>query len=330
MGLKRKQKVEPVKEEKSAVDEVFDRRKRIKADFNFRKAQPLLFMLAIISGFLIIAVGYYFSPISKVKSISVKNNYFLDSSYIKSLSGLNLENRYYLVFDYFIEKKLEESELIKSATVKHKDQGVIEITVEEETPFGYRYLEQGELLLTSGKAVELKSEYLDLIAKVPYIDGFESEEQLIKIAKAFQKVDRNIIESISEVSQYPMSYDENTLRLLMRDGNNFFASYYSLSTLNSYNEIASDFTASGLCIYSDDSLKVAFTSTCPWDAVVEEKEYWIDELGNVVVNQYGDPVEKKYFTDGNGNFILDASGNKILIPMGEEDDYEAYTKSQIE
>ncbi|SJZ98485.1 cell division protein FtsQ/DivIB [Anaerorhabdus furcosa] len=330
MGLKRKQKIEPIKEEKSAVDEVFDRRKRIKADFSFRKAQPLLFILAVCLGLIVIAVGYYFSPVSKVKSISIKNNYYLDKDYIKELSGLTLENRYYLVIDYFVEKKLEESELIKNATVKHKDQGVIEITIEEETPFGYRYLDVGEILLTSGKAVELKSEYLDIIAKVPYIDGFETEEQLERIAKAFQKVDRSIIESISEVSQYPMSYDENTLRLFMRDGNNFFASYYSLSTVNSYNEIASDFTESGLCIYSDDSLKVAFTSTCPWNLVAEEKEYWIDELGNIVVNQYGDPVEKKYFTNDQGEFILDGNGNKILIPMGQEDDYEAYLNNSGE
>lgn len=330
MGLKKKQKIKPIKEEKSAVDEVFERRKRIKADFSFRKAQPLLFIAAVCCGLVLITLGYYFSPISKVKSISVKNNYYLETDYIKKLSGLTLENRYYLVIDYFVEKKLEESDLIKKATVKHKDQGVIEIDIEEETPFGYRYLEEGEILLTSGKAVPLKSEYLDIIAKVPYVDGFDTEEQLVRIAKAFQKVDRSVIESISEVSQYPMSYDENTLRLFMRDGNNFFASYYSLETINSYNEIASDFVDSGHCIYSDDSLKVAYTSTCPWDIVVQEKEYWVDELGNIVVNQYGDPVEKKYFTDGKGNFILDGNGQKILIPMGQEDDYEAFIGNKEE
>ncbi|MEG0177788.1 cell division protein FtsQ/DivIB [Anaerorhabdus sp.] len=330
MGLikKRKKKDEPIKEEKSAVDEVFERRKRIKADFSFRKSQPLLFIAAIICALITIGCAYYFSPTSKVKSIRVTNNYYLEKDYIKNLSEITLDNRYYLVVDYLVEKKLEESELIKNATVRHKNQGVIEIEIEEETPFGYRYLEQGELLLTNGKSVPLASEYLDIIAKVPYIDGFETEEQLLHIAKAFQKVDRNIIESISEVSQYSMSYDENTIRLFMRDGNNFFASYYSLEMINSYNEIASDFIGNGQCIYSDESLKVAFTSTCPWDLVAEEKEYWLDELGNIVVNQYGDPVEKKYFTDDAGNFILDGNGQKILIPIGVEDDYEAYIASQ--
>ncbi|MEG1462594.1 MAG: hypothetical protein RSC48_05745, partial [Anaerorhabdus sp.] len=67
---------------------------------------------------------------------------------------------------------------------------------------------------------------------------------------------------------------------------------------------------------------VAYTSTCPWNQIVEEKEYWVDELGNIVINQYGDPVEKKYYTDGKGNYVLDKEGNKILIPIDGKDNYE--------
>lgn len=326
MGLKKKSKIgshkDQIKEQKSAVDEVFERRKRVKADFNFRKAKPLLFIVAILVGLITICLVYYFSPMSKIKAISIQGNYYLEKDYIKELSGLSLENRYYLVFDYLIEKKIEQSEMIKKATVQHKEQGVIEIVVEEEEPFGYRYNEKGEILLKSGKAIELKSEYLDIIAQVPYVEGFNSDELLVRLAKAFSNVNRSMIEIMSEVKQYPMSYDENTIEVFMHDGNYFFASFYSLETINIYQQIASDLTESGACIYSDDGLKVAYTSTCPWNIVSDEKEYWVDELGKIVVNQYGDPVEKKYYTDGKGNYILDKDGNKILIPIGGEDNYE--------
>ncbi|MFV0551820.1 MAG: cell division protein FtsQ/DivIB [Anaerorhabdus sp.] len=322
MGLKKKQKNVQVKEQKSAVDEVFDRRKRIKADFSFRKAKPLLFIAAVIVGFITVALVYYYSPTSKIKAISAKGNYYLETDYVKELSGLTLENRYYLTFDYFIEKEIEKCEMVKNATVKHKEQGVIEIVIEEEEPFGYRYDEKGELLLKSGKAIELKSEFLDIIADVPYVEGFDTDELLVRLAKGFQNVNRDMIEIMSEITRYPMSYDENTIQIFMHDGNYFFASFYSLETINVYQQIASDLTEKGVCIYSDDGLTVAYTSTCPWNQIVEEKEYWVDELGNIVINQYGDPVEKKYYTDGKGNYVLDKEGNKILIPIDGEDNYE--------
>lgn len=310
-----------IKEQKSAVDEVFDRRKRIKADFSFRKAKPFLFIASLLVGFIIIALVYFFSPSSKVKAISVQGNFYLESSYIKDLSELTLEDRYYFVFDYFVEKKIAKSEMIKSVTVSHLEQGVIEIVIVEEEPYGYRYGEKGEILLKSGKSIELKSEYLDIIADVPYVEGFDTEELLIRLAKGFQPVDRSMIALMSEITRYPMSYDENTLQIFMHDGNYFFTSFYAIETINVYQQIVSDLEEKGKCIYSDDGLKVAFTSVCPWDQVVVEKEYWIDELGNVVVNQYGDPVEKRYYTDAYGNYFLDETGNKILIPMGGENDY---------
>lgn len=324
MGLKRKdKKSKNIQEERTAVDEVFERRKRIKAEFNFKKSKPLLFIVAIGVGIGIIGSLYYFSPNSKIKSISVNGSYYLDEDYIKELSGLTLDDRFYFIFSPSIEKKVMKSEMVKSVKVSRKSQGIIEIAIVEEQPIGYRFLETPEILLNDGKVIEMKSEYLSIIARIPYIEGFETEELVRHLGKSFEDVDRNILETISEISQYPLSYDENTLRIYMRDGNYFFASFYSLSTINSYNEIVSNLGETGVCIYADEGLKVAYTSLCPWDAVTEEKEYWIDELGNVVVNQYGDPVEKKYYTDAQGNFILDNKGNKILIPMGGENNYDA-------
>lgn len=328
MGLKKKRvQDENTQNSKTAVDEVFDRRKRIKAEYSYKKSKPLLFIVAIVIGFAMISGIYYYSPDSKIKSISIEGNYYLSESYVKEISKLTLEDRFYFIFTPAIEKKIADSEMIKSVKVSRKNQNVIEISIIEEEPIGYRFLETPEIILKDGSIIEMKSDYLSIIASVPYIEGFETDELVQRLGKAFKDIDRNILETISEISQYPLSYNENTLRVYMRDGNNFFASFYSLSTLNNYNEIASKLMETGVCIYADEGLKVAYTSTCPWDLMIEEKEYWIDELGNVIVNQYGDPMEKKYYTDAEGNFILDNKGNKILIPMGGENDYDAIIES---
>jgi len=130
-----------------------------------------------------------------------------------------------------------------------------------------------------------------------------------------------MIESIAEVDQFSMNYDDEALKILMRDGGYFISSYYGLSMINSYNEIYTQLSDKSLCIFAEDSTKVAYAKKCPWNETETQLEYWQNADGSYITNKYGDKVVVHYYTDTEGNNYLDASGSPIRIPVdvyGEE------------
>ncbi|MFV0480033.1 MAG: cell division protein FtsQ/DivIB [Anaerorhabdus sp.] len=307
-----------VSAENDAVEQVFEKRRKIKQKFDFLKNKPLLFIVACSAGFLIIMILTFLAPMSKVKVISIQGNNYLTQEYVEELSGITKQSVVYFLMPSQIERRIEKSELIANVNVTILKDNIVKIEIIEEEPIAYRYEETPEILLKNGELIPMTEDLLLLIARIPYLTGFNSDEQLMDLAKAFEDVERQSIEQISEISQYSLSYDENAIQLLMMDGNYFFASYFSMPVLNAYAEISSSLVGDGLCLFADDGLEVAYTSICPWDAIDEEKEYWIDDLGNVMVDQYGDPIEKEYYHDSEGNDILDDSGNKVAVPIGED------------
>ncbi len=312
-----KQKTE--KNTQTAVDQVFEKRRKIKMKFDFIKAKPLIFLLACLSGFLLIVFMVVASSASKVKVISVQGNSYFSVEEIEKIAGVSKKDIFYFLFPSRIEERLEKSIFISDAQVTLHENNIVKIKINEEAPIAYRYDDKAEILLKNGQLVEMDEKYLHLIARIPYLQGFDTEDQLYALTRSFRDVKQEVIEMISEISRYPMTYDENMIQLLMMDGNYFFSSYFSMETLNAYPQIASELVENGVCIYADESLQVAYTSECPWDIKIEEKEYWYDDLGNVMVNEYGDPIEKKYYRDELGEYILDAEGNRIAVPIDADE-----------
>lgn len=301
----------------SSVEKLVSQQKKKKENISFLKYKNKIFIFAILVGFAIVFLLYYYNDNSKVKAISVKNNYYLSDNYIRGLSKINLDTRYYLVLDNLIEKNIKKDPMIDSVEVHHKSNNIILIDVKEKIPYGYRLDDVTKLLMLDGSAIDLTSEYMNVISKIPYIVGFKSEQQEHLLSKAFKEVDVDVIESISQVEQYALSYDENALLLTMNDSNYFICSYYGLNLVNLYNEVSSKLNKTGVCLFGDENASVIYESVCPWDQVKQTVEYWYDELGNPIYNEYGDHAVKHYYKDENGEFILDEKGNKIVIPLDE-------------
>ena len=309
------------KEPVQQVDEIFGdfrRRRRIE---DFRRRKNALFVWAVLASIGLIALVYFISPASSVKAISVEGGYYLSKDYIVSLSGLSLDSKYYLTLPALVQAKIQKDPMIQSCQVEMLDNNVVSIRVQEKKAVGYRYEDTPLILLEDGSTAELKSDYLSIIAKVPLITGFSTEEQTHLLTKAFSAIDRSMIESIAEVDQFSMNYDDEALKILMRDGGYFISSYYGLSMINSYNEIYTQLSDKSLCIFAEDSTKVAYAKKCPWNETETQLEYWQNADGSYITNKYGDKVVVHYYTDTEGNNYLDASGSPIRIPVdvyGEE------------
>ncbi len=299
-----------------SVDAVFEEHAAVSDNEAFAKARRGLFMRAVFFSVILLIVIYVFSPDSRVKAVSVHGNNYLTARYIEKLSGIKVNDLFYLQFPSSLASRITKDPMIESASVNLQKNNLIEITVKEKQPIGYRYDEEvPTILFTDGSICELTSEYMHILPRIPFITGFNEETQTHLLTTGFQDVMPSVIESMAEVIQYPLSYDDEAVEIRMRDGGVFFGNYFSLGLINNYETISALMTNKDLCVYADNGTTVAAARACPWDEVETVYEYWTDEEGNYIYNKWGDRAVKHYYSDNHGNFYLDENGNKILIPI---------------
>ena len=312
------QKIDEIKGSKDAVDKLLHEREVKRINTAFHNSVSSLFSYAIVLSVILLVVSYFLLPSSKVKALSVVGNNYLDKGYIEKLSGVNYSSRYFLVFPGMTANKIKQDPQIKNASVRLLPENVVQIVVEEEQPVGYRYEEKGSvILLENGNKVELTSEKMGMISRLPFIDGFVEEEQTQQLIKALASIDKKILEEITEVRQYSLDYDDEVMMIQMREGGYFFTTYYLIDSINYYHDMYVRLKDKNACIYADANERVVGARACPWDEVPVEHEYWTDENGDYLINKYGDRAVKHFYHDEYGNFYLDDEGNKIVIPIDQ-------------
>lgn len=300
------------------VEKIFrDHRKKRNRE-TFHKDKYRIVRYGMLAASLVLVLLYFLSPVSNVRSVSISGSRYLKDSYITEKTGISSRSKFYLCIPFFIERAIEEDPLIAEAKVTLKPGNVISIDVKEKKAVGYRYEDEPYILFDDNTKAQLKSEYLNIVASIPLISGFTDEEQTRLLTKAFAEIDENIIHEMSEITQYPLSYDPDAISVLMRDGGYFIGNYFNLSLINQYYEIYSYQKNKDYCIYAADNKKNAFAKACPWDEEDAVLEYWTDEKGDPIINKYGDLSVKHYYRDAEGNYAEDASGNRIVIPIDDE------------
>ncbi|MBR2825340.1 MAG: FtsQ-type POTRA domain-containing protein, partial [Solobacterium sp.] len=226
------QQPDQIKSGKDAVDKLLHERKVNRINTAFHNSVSTLFSWAVVLSVFLIVLIYFLLPTSKVKVLSVKGNNYLDKSYIERLSGINYNTRYFLVFPHATANRIKEDPQIKDATIRLLPEHVVQIDVVEEQPLGYRYEEKGPvILLGSGNKVELTSEKMTMISRIPLIDGFFEDEQTSKLIKALCVIKPSMLEEITEIRQYNLDYDEETMMIQMREGGYFFTNYYLIDSI---------------------------------------------------------------------------------------------------
>lgn len=299
-----------------SVDTLFEERAAESDNETFAQIRRGIFLRAVFLSVLLLVLLYLFSPDSRVKTVAVQGNNYLTGPYIESLSGVSVNDLLFMQFPDVIAGKIKKDPMIADASVHLLRNNLVEIVVTEKQPIGYRYdEEEPTILFTDGSICSLKSEYMRILSRIPYITGFNEETQTHLLTTGFQSVNPEVIESIAEVIQYPLSYDDEAVEIRMRDGGVFFGNYFSLALINNYETISALMTNKDLCVYADNATTVAAARACPWDEVETVLEYWTDEDGNYIYNKWGDRAVKHYYSDNKGNFYLDENGNKILIPI---------------
>lgn len=242
-------------EQETRYDKVITHRKKVKKR---RRNRKILGLTAIV----VLIVLYMVTSISNIKVIQVKSNVIHSQQEIFDQANISYGKKMIFHPGFWIERKLEKSALIESATVsKNYLDGAIYIEVEEAKVIGYfEEDKKHKVLLANGETIDMNEDQVLLISS-PYIRDLD-QDQLTKLAKKLGKVDIEDIALVSEIRRYETSYDKNMLELLMQDGHIVRTSFDGLVLLKDYRSILEKVNSDLRCINFLESANASFTTNC--------------------------------------------------------------------
>lgn len=203
---------------------------------------------ALLISLIVLVVFYLTSDMSKVKSLTVKNNIHYSDSQILELANIDYDSNYILTNSFYVNYKLEKNSLIADAKLKKDLHGGFTIYVEEEKVIG-SLKENPQLLLIQGKGVENISNIS--LKSIPRIGAF-SDEQLLRLNESFENVDSKVLTMISEILPHAETYNSEMVRIVMNDGNRITSSYDGISLINNYKKILPQLEGTHVCLFMDE------------------------------------------------------------------------------
>jgi len=244
-------------------------RNKIKSNKN-KALRRKLFVFGTIGILLFVVFLYFISPISRLKTISVKGNELFSNQKVLEIGRIQYNDFYLFVFPAGVEKNLENNPFIESAIVNKTGNGSLEIVISEKRIFAYQFGEDSKIYFFNGSEATLSEAELSYLMNVPYLNGFLELEVRNRVRLAFFDVEESVFRMISEIHEYSTSYDEHMLRIVMQDGNQVFTSLLSLKSLNYYLEILNHLKVANSCIYIDEISGSAYSTVCPKEEDIGE------------------------------------------------------------
>ncbi|NBK96989.1 MAG: FtsQ-type POTRA domain-containing protein [Erysipelotrichia bacterium] len=214
----------------------------------------------VLLGLIIIAVIYALSDYSNIRIVEMNGNAYYSKQQIMSKANISYDMKSILAPSFLIKNRLEEDVLIKHANVHKTWDGIVKIDIEEEKLVGY-YNQNGKdyLIIDGEDDVLIKDE--GKLANVPYLADL-NKEQIANYKKAVNKVAKENIYLISEVSHYETSYNKDMLKLTMQDNHVVFTSYAGLALLDSYKEMLKGLNTDLKCIVFAEETNTMYTEKC--------------------------------------------------------------------
>jgi cell division protein FtsQ len=215
--------------DKSKIVALEDRIPKLKEQRR-RKANRRLIFLLVLFFTLIAVVGYVQSPLSHVKTITVKGNDMYSSAELIKQTGISQKTNIWKVNSKAVSAKLQSLSEIKKATVTVKWPNTILITVKEHKKIAY--LQQGASyypVMENGKILKSRKT-TDIPSNSPILFDFKAGSVLNEMVTGLESLPIEIVNSISEIHYTPKKNDQYHISLFMNDG------FEVSATLSSFSE----------------------------------------------------------------------------------------------
>lgn len=210
-------------------------KKRIKIRYG-RIFLSLLIVFLII--YLIFSVAKF-----PIKNIFVYNNQILSDQEIIDMAGISNYPSILSKTSREMEKKLEKNIYIKDAEVTKKRLKEIHIVIEENYCVFYDASKNVSILKNK--------EEVEGLLKCPTLINYVPDKIYNDFIDKMVKIDKNVIDRISEIKYDPNSVDEERFLFTMSDGNYVYLTLMYFDKINNYVDIIKNFKSQKGILYLD-------------------------------------------------------------------------------
>ena len=201
------------------------KKRKSKKKINFKNIIKFILILSI---FIILI---YFVLDTKTKNIIILNNeYYTDEDIIEKC-GIQNYPKFTLLNTNSIKKKLLDLDLIEDVKIKKKFGFVLQIEVIEKKIL-YYIRSTDEYKLSTNENIKL-----DNVIGVPTLINYVEEDVEKNFVSSLKKVDKSIINMVSEIEYSPSEFDTKRFLLYMNDGNLVYITITRIDLLNKYVDV---------------------------------------------------------------------------------------------
>lgn len=197
-----------------------------KRQLEFHKVMQRYIPIVIMNVLIIIVLGYFASPYSKVGSVTVEGNTFVYDQEIINTSGIRSGDSVIETMrfkDEVIAKVVDKLPQVSSSTVELSGFNDIIIDVKEYNTVAYIAKDNAYLRVLENGTV-LNDVFSVSIGNQPVLTKFEESDTLNRMIKEISKVEEPILNLISEIELISSHSNPFFIRVYMNNGNQILSS----------------------------------------------------------------------------------------------------------
>ncbi len=176
----------------------------------------ILFALVLIA----LAVGFFVSDASKVKSIKIEGISDIKKEDVKNVMAIDENDYYFLVDTNNVAERIKTMPLVKKVTVKKSFFGNIKVDIEESEKIAYGKIGKKIYLVDEqGKIASTKDEkIIESLKFTPQLIGFKSITFLKEFIDEYLTIPDIIKNQVSDIVFEPTSSDKTKIKFIMDNG----------------------------------------------------------------------------------------------------------------
>ena len=200
--------------------------------------------LALFFLFIVIFLIILLSKIPVLGFYISGNNYYTDNEILK-ITGLDKYPSYLFTSNINIKKKIKDDPILESVKINKTLLGKFKVEVKEKRILFYN--------INTKKSITSNDEEIDFYDKNSpvLVNNINDKNVYNSFLKKMKKVDKSILDNISEIKYEPNAIDKERFLISMNDGNYIYLTISKFTKINDYLKISKNLGSKNGILYLD-------------------------------------------------------------------------------
>ena len=200
--------------------------------------------LALFFLFIVIFLIILLSKIPVLGFYISGNNYYTDNEILK-ITGLDKYPSYLFTSNINIKKKIKDDPILESVKINKTLLGKFKVEVKEKRILFYN--------INTKKSITSNDEEIDFYDKNSpvLVNNINDKNVYNSFLKKMKKVDKSILDNISEIKYEPNAIDKERFLISMNDGNYIYLTISKFTKINDYLKISKTLGSKNGILYLD-------------------------------------------------------------------------------